>query len=87
MFSLNATDSCKPYFKKYETLTLPYSNIVEVALCIKCNLRLFVLASEVNCRIQRDKNRLYIIYKSNTSLMHKRVLAMAPKYIINYQET
>lgn len=78
MFSLQVTDSCQPYFRKYNIMTLPSIYIYEVAVFVKLNLHLFIFAVDRSSRAQRDKSRLCLC-KANTTLMHKSVFAMAPK--------
>lgn len=69
MFGLNTTQSCRPYFTKFKTLTLPSLFIYEVAIFVKVNPHLFSSLSDIV--------RLCII-PSNTALMHNSVFCLAP---------
>lgn len=78
MFNLKTTDSCKQLFKKHKILTLPSLYIYEVAIFVKNNEHLFVHAHDIHDRNLRNRNRL-CSHQSNTALLSKSVLCMAPK--------
>lgn len=77
MFGLHTIETCKPFFQEYKILTLPSLYIYEVSMFVKVNQNLFILASEVNNRQQRDALRL-CVPRTNTTLMYKSVFHMAP---------
>lgn len=77
MFGLQMTDSCKPYFIKYGILSLPSLYIMEIALFVKRNPKLFPKPSDFIKRNRRDETKL-CLHSSKTALMHKSVVCMAP---------
>lgn len=78
MFGLKVTDSCMPYFIKYNILSLPSLYIFEVVVFVKCNPHLFPRLSDNVIRNRRDKHRLQSL-KVKTSLLGKSVFCMGPK--------
>lgn len=80
MCGLKTTDSCKPYFKKNEILTLTSLYIYEVALFVKTNPNLFIKAADVHhsSRIRSIHRNRICIQSSKTALMNKSVFCMSP---------
>lgn len=77
MFGLKRTDSCKPYFIKYNILNLPSLFIFEVANFIQTNSKLFKKPSDVTSRSRRD-NHTICVNRSATALMHNNIFCLAP---------
>lgn len=71
--NLRSTDSCKPYFKKLNLLTMPSMYIFETAMFVKRNWSKF---SEVGS--SRRSGKLHLV-PAKTALLHKSIFAMAPK--------
>lgn len=81
IFGLKVTDSCVPFFKKYNLLTFPCLYILEIALFVKVNRSLFLSLSEsrhrdVNLRSQYQNLLRTGGYK--TALFGKSAFGMAP---------
>jgi hypothetical protein len=72
MWKLQQTDSCKPYFIKFNILTLPCIFILEVAIYVKSNLHMFKTFKST----RRNKNLVQIM--SNSELYKKSVFCLAP---------
>lgn len=77
IFKLQTTDSCMPYFKEYNILTLPCLYILEIALFVKSNPNKFQLLADNFPRSRRNNSLLYL-QTSKTALMRKSVYCMAP---------
>lgn len=77
MFGLKTVDTCKPYFKKYKILTLPCMYILETAMFVKTNPKLFPRLEDAVPRSRRDMTILRI-YPAKTALMRKSIVCMAP---------
>lgn len=78
MFRLEVTDSCKPYFVKYNILSLPSLYIFEVIMFVKCNPHLFPRLSDTVVRNRRDKHKLRA-QASKTALLQNSVYCMGSK--------
>lgn len=78
MFGLKTTDSCRPFFVKYGILTSISLFIFEVSVFVKTNPDLFKQVGCMHDRNLRNRDRL-CVRQTQTKLMAKSVLAMAPK--------
>lgn len=73
IFNLQKTESCEPFFKKVNILTLPCLYILEVAVFVKNNSNLFKYRTRV-----RHQDKLDIV-PSKTQFMHKSIFCSAPR--------
>lgn len=80
MCGLKTTDSCLPYFKSLRILTFPSLYILETALFVKNNPKLFEKLSAVRKNPTRTQyvDKLCQI-KCKTALMRKSVFGFAPR--------
>jgi FtsZ-interacting cell division protein YlmF len=80
MCGLKMRDSCVPYFKSLNILTLPCLYILEIAIFVKCNPYLFNKISDTRKLPTRSQYESQLRNKQcKTALARKSVLGMAPK--------
>lgn len=77
MFNLKQYDSCRPYFRKYNILTLPSLYMLEIALFVKNNRNIFMRQSDRVVRNRRDDD-IVTRARYKTALLKKSVICMAP---------
>lgn len=77
IFNLQKTDSCEPYFKEMNVLTLPCLYIFEVAVFVKNNNNLFKYRMRI-----RHQDKLDIV-PSKTHFLHKSIFCSAPRIFNN----
>lgn len=75
---LKPWESCQPFFKLSGLLTFPCLYIFECCVFVKCNPNLFHMKKTIQDSL-RPRKPLVFINKSNTALMKKSMLIMAPK--------
>lgn len=81
MFHLKSTESCEPMFKAHKILTLPSLYILEMAMFVKCNHKLFPTVLNISSRpdvLRSQYKDLISISRYRTALLKKNVLGMAP---------
>lgn len=80
MFGLRRTDSCMPYFKKYNILTFPALYILETSLFVKNNPHLFKkMATVKKLPIRAQYMNTLCHVKCKTALMKKSFFGIAPQ--------
>lgn len=80
MFGLKKTDSCIPYFKKYNILPFPALYIFETALFVKKNPHLFQkLATVKKMPLRAQYLNTLCHVKCKTALMKKSFFGIAPE--------
>ena len=80
MCGLKTEDSCAPYFKKLNILTLPTLYILEISIFVKTNPDLFQkMATVRSVPIRSQYKNCLNSFKCRTALLEKSVLGMAPR--------
>ena len=79
MCGIKPRDSCEPYFKSLKILTFPSLYILEMAIFVKSNIKLFAKVSDTKKGPVRSQYKnLLTVSSYKTALLRKSVLCMGP---------